>query len=165
MSRSENFENGSTIEMQIVRVTGELKIGNDQWQTKGSQNLQGVTRKTTAGGGFWRLGREKGHSSFGVVICENCCSLWKLTKCHVVPGYSFHCPLFQQTLWINATTQQGMYNFVLFFTVIRRCSVQSKIPQKQHQVAEIKTREQYQMRKEEHHRERFSLVDFQLILI
>ena len=71
MSRSENFENGSTIEMQIVRVTGELKIGNDQWQTKGSQNLQWVTRKTTAGGGFWRLGREKGHSSFGVVVCEN----------------------------------------------------------------------------------------------
>ena len=96
---------------QIVRLTG-----NDQWQTQvKSQNLEWVThktttrvtRKTTAGGGFWRLGREKGRSSFGLVLCSR---LWKLTKSHVVPGYSFHCPLFQQLLWINATTQQGTCN-------------------------------------------------------
>ena len=123
MSRSENFENGSTIEMQIVRVTGELKIGNDQWQTKGSQNLQGVTRKTTAGGRLLTPGSWEGSQ----LIWR--CRLWKLTKCHVVPGYSFHCPLFQRSLWINATTQQRTYKcfFSSSLWVIQSCSIQSKI--------------------------------------
>ena len=74
----------------IVRLAGGL-TSTDQWQTKSKswgtdtkdntmqhnrwQRRQGFktsdTKPTTARGGFWRLGREKGRRSFIVVFCEN----------------------------------------------------------------------------------------------
>ena len=74
----------------IVRLAGGL-TSTDQWQTKSKswgtdtkdntmhynrwQRRQGFktsdTKPTTARGGFWRLGRERGRRSFIVVFCEN----------------------------------------------------------------------------------------------
>ena len=48
------------------------KRSQNEWHTKvkicDMQDKWRVTRKTTAGGGFWRLGREKGRCSFGVSV-------------------------------------------------------------------------------------------------
>ena len=71
----------------IVRLAGGL-TSTDQWQTKSkswgtdtkdntiidrdARDSKPVTRnRQLPGGGFWRLGREKGRRSFIVVFCEN----------------------------------------------------------------------------------------------